>query len=149
MATATGKRKMHPNSLKNLLPPGEVNSRRTPEKHSEDSRRAGKKSQQVQRDTRTMKEILLQLLSEPAPEEEIKKYNLPEGSSNNLVIMAAAAKKAQEGDIRAGEFVRDTIGQMPTKEVNLSAEVITEADKALLEKVSKRLKESKNGSGEA
>ena len=141
---ANGKRKMNPNSLKNLKTAEEqkaYNERLTDEQRRESARKAGKASAQKRRDTRTMKEILLQLLSEPAPEEEIKKYNLPEGSSNNLVIMAAAAKKAQEGDIRAGEFVRDTIGQMPTKEVNLSAEVFTEADKKLLEKVSKRLKE--------
>lgn len=134
------KKPKHPNSLKNLMPIQEVNARKTPEERKESARKAGKASGQAKRDTRTMKEILLQLLSEPAPEEEVKKYDLPEGSSNNLVIMAAAAKKAKDGDIRAGEFVRDTIGQMPTKEVQVSAEVFTEANKALLDKVAERIK---------
>ena len=137
----TEKKKMNPNSLKNLKRIEDVNKRCTKEEIRERCSKAGKVSAQKKRDTRTMKEILLQLLSEPAPAEEVQKYGLPEGASNNLLMMAAAAKKAQEGDIRANEFVRDTIGQMPTKEVNLSAEVITEADKKLLEKVSKRLKE--------
>jgi hypothetical protein len=128
--------------LKNLITPQELNTRFTPEQMKAKNSKAGKISAQKKRDTRTMKEILIQLLSEPAPEEEVKKYGLPEGASNNLVILAAAAKKAQEGDIRAGEFIRDTAGQMPTKEVNLSAEVFTDADKKLLEKVSKRLKAS-------
>ena len=123
------------------MPIQEVNSRRTREQHSRDSSKAGKISAQKKRDTRTMKEILLQLLSEPAPEEEIKRYNLPEGASNNLVILAAAAKKAQDGDIRAGEFIRDTAGQMPTKEINLAADIITDADRKLLDKVSERIKE--------
>ena len=126
--------------LKNLMTPEELNTRYTPEQMRAKNSKAGKASAQKKRDNRTMKEILLQLLSEPAPEEEIKKYNLPEGSSNNLVIMAAAARKAKEGDIRAGEFVRDTVGQMPTKEVNLSAEVFTDADKKLLDKVAERIR---------
>jgi hypothetical protein len=140
---ATGKRKMNPNSLKNLKTAKEMkqyNKSLTQEERTESARRAGIARQQKARDNRTMKEILLQLLSEPAPEEEIKKFNLPEGSSNNLVIMAAAARKAKDGDIRAGEFVRDTIGQMPTKEVQVSAEVFTEANKALLDKVAERIK---------
>jgi hypothetical protein len=140
---ATGKRKMNPNSLKNLKTAKEMkqyNKSLTQEERTNSARRAGIARQQKEKDTRTMKEILLQLLSEPAPEEEIKKFNLPEGSSNNLVIMAAAARKAKDGDIRAGEFVRDTIGQMPTKEVQVSAEVFTEANKALLDKVAERIK---------
>lgn len=139
----TTKRKMNPNSLKNLKTAEEqraYNARLTDEQRRESASRAGKASAQKRKDLRTMKEILIELLSETAPEEEIKKYNLPEGSSNNLVMMAAAARKAKEGDIRAGEFVRDTIGQMPTKEVQVSAEVFTEANKALLDKVAERIK---------
>lgn len=136
------KKKAHPNSLKNLMPIQEVNSRRTREQHSRDSSKAGKISAQKKRDTRTLKEIALQLMSEEARPEDIKKYGLPEGSSNALVMMAAAARKAYEGNIKAQEYMRDTAGQMPTKEVALSAEVYTDADKALIDKVAKRLKES-------
>ena len=142
-------KKARENSLKNLMPIQEVNSRRTREQHSADSRKAGLASAQKKRDMRTLKEIALQLMTEEASPEDIKRYGLPEGSSNALVMTAAAARKAKEGDLKAYEILRDTAGQMPTKEINLAAEVITEADKALLEKVSKRLKESKEGSGEA
>ena len=142
-------KKARENSLKNLMPIQEVNSRRTREQHSADSRKAGLASAQKKRDMRTLKEIALQLMTEEASPEDIKRYGLPEGSSNALVMTAAAARKAKEGDLKAYEILRDTAGQMPTKEINLAAEVITEADKALLEKVSKRLKESKSGSGEA
>jgi hypothetical protein len=58
-------------------------------------------------------------------------------------MTVAAARKAKEGDLKAYEVMRDTAGQMPTKEVQLSAEIMTDADKALLEKVQKRLKEEK------
>lgn len=135
------KRKMNPNSLKNLQDIRDVNKRRTKEEIKERCSKAGKISGQKRRDTRTLKEIALQLMAETATPEDIERYGLPEGSSNALVMTAAAARKAREGDLKAYEILRDTAGQMPTKEVSLSAEVITEADKKLLEKVSKRLKE--------
>lgn len=133
----------HQKGYKNLLSPEELNSRRTPEQHSKDSQKAGKASGQARRDKRTLKEIVLDILSSEAPEEDIKKYGLPEGTSNSVVMTVAAARKAKEGDLKAYEVMRDTAGQMPTKEVQLSAEIMTDADKALLEKVQKRLKEEK------
>ena len=133
------KRKMHPNSLKNLKSPEEINSRKTPEERRERARKAGIASGKAKRDTRTLREICLDILSAEAPEEDIKKYGLPEGTSNSVVMTIAAARKAREGDLKAYEMLRDTGGQMPTKEVSIAAEVITEADKKLLEKVSKRL----------
>lgn len=133
-------KKKHPNSLKNLMPIEEVNSRRTREQHSEDSRKAGKASAQKKKDTRTLKEIALALMAEQANEEDIKKLNLPEGVSKGLVMTAAVLKKAMDGDNKAYEVLRDTAGQMPTKEVQVSAEVFTEANKALLDKVAERIK---------
>lgn len=128
--------------LKNLMPIQEVNARKTREERIESARKAGKASAQKRRDTRTLKEIMLELLASEAPEEDIKKYGLPAGASNSMVMSAAAARKARNGDLKALEIVRDTAGQMPTKEVALSAEVYTDADKALIDKVAKRLKES-------
>ena len=134
------KKKAHPNSLKNLMPIEEVNKRCTREEIKARCSKAGKISAQKKRDTRTLKEIALQLMSEEARPEDIKKYGLPEGSSNALVMMAAAARKAYEGDIKAQEYMRDTAGQMPTKEVNLSADIVTEADKKLIDKVAARIR---------
>ena len=131
--------KQRKNSLKNLMPIQEVNSRRSREQHSADSRKAGLASAQKRRDTRTLKEICLDILSSEAPEEDIKRYGLPEGTSNSVVMTVAAARKAREGDLKAQEYLRDTAGQMPTKEVNLSAEVITEADKKLIDRVAARI----------
>ena len=134
------KKPKHPNSLKNLMPIQEVNSRRTREQHSEDSRKAGKASAQKKKDMRTLREITLEVLAAEARPEVLEQYNLPEGTSNAVAMIAAAAVKAQAGDVRAQEYLRDTAGQMPTKEVQLSAEVFTEANKALLDKVADRIK---------
>lgn len=126
------------------MPIQEVNSRRTREQHSKDSSKAGKISAQRRRDNRTLKEIVLDILSSEAPKEDIEKYGLPEGTSNSVVMTIAAARKAREGDLKAQEYLRDTAGQMPTKEVNIAAEVITDADKKLLEKVAERIKKEES-----
>lgn len=49
----------------NLMPIQEVNSRRSREQHSEDSRRAGQKSGEVRRQRKAMKEQMEMLLSLP------------------------------------------------------------------------------------
>ena len=143
----TGKKKPHPNSLKNLKSAAEVKAdyeRLTDEQKHERMSKLGKASAQKKRDTRTLKEIALQLMAETATPEDIKRYGLPEGSSNALVMTAAAARKAREGDLKAYEILRDTAGQMPTKEVSIAAEVITDADKKLLEKVAERIKKEES-----
>ena len=134
------KKKTHPNTLKNLMPIQEVNSKRTREQHAADSAKGGRASGKTRRDNRTLKEIALELMAAEASPEDIKKYNLPEGVSNAVVMTAAAIKKAREGEMKAYESLRDTAGQMPTKEVQVSAEVFTEANKALLDKVADRIR---------
>lgn len=139
----TTKRKMNPNSLKNLKTAEEqraYNERLTPEQRRESARRAGKASAQKKKDMRTLREIALEMLAAEARPEVLEQYNLPEGTSNAVAMIAAAAVKAQAGDVRAQEYLRDTAGQMPTKEVQVSAEVFTEANKALLDKVAERIK---------
>lgn len=125
---------------KNLRNIQEYSSRLTHEERQEQARKGQRASAQKKRDNRTFKELALLIMSEEATPEDIKRYNLPEGSSNSLVMLAAAAKKAKEGDMKALEVFRDTAGQMPTKEVQVSAEVFTEANKALLDKVAERIK---------
>lgn len=139
----TTKRKMNPNSLKNLKTAEEqraYNERLTDEQRRESARRAGKASAQKKKDMRTLREIALEMLAAEARPEVLEQYNLPEGTSNAVAMIAAAAVKAQAGDVRAQEYLRDTAGQMPTKEVQVSAEVFTEANKALLDKVAERIK---------
>ena len=46
---------------------------------------------------------------------------------------------AQQGDTKCAVFVRDTIGEKPVDRSEVTAAVITDGDKALLEKVASRL----------
>ena len=139
---AEGKRTINPNSLKNLKTGEEVKEYNR--RHADETKarciKGGKNSAQKKKDLRTLKEIALELMAAEASPEDIKKYNLPEGVSNAVVMTAAAIKKAREGDMKAYESLRDTAGQMPTKEVQVSAEVFTEANKALLDKVADRIR---------
>ena len=133
-------KRTHQKGYKNLLTPEEVNAHKTPEERKASASKAGKASGKKRRDNRTLREIALELMAAEASPEDIKKYGLPEGVSNAVVMTAAALKKAREGDMKAFESLRDTAGQMPTKEVQVSAEVFTEANKALLDKVAERIK---------
>lgn len=38
-------------------------------------------------------------------------------------MMTACIKKALTGDIKANEFIRDTLGQKPTQEINLNGQI--------------------------
>lgn len=61
----------------NLIPIEQVNSRRSREEHSEDSRKGGKKSGEVRRQRKAMKEQMDLLLSLP--------FNLKDSKKNDVV----------------------------------------------------------------
>lgn len=63
----------------NLIPIEQVNSRRTREKHSKDSRKGGQKSGEVRRQRKAMKEQMEMLLSLP--------FNLKDNNGNDVAEM--------------------------------------------------------------
>ena len=48
---------------------------------------------------------------------------------------------AASGNVKAAEFIRDTAGDKPTEEVNLTANVITDKDRELLALLSEKMTE--------
>ena len=86
----------------NLMPIEEVNSRRTREQHSADSRKGGIASGEARRRKKTLKEELIALL---------------ETNDNNNKISIAILNKALNGDIQAFTTIRDTIGEKPVDKV--------------------------------
>ena len=86
----------------NLMPIKEVNSRRTREQHSADSRKGGIASGEARRRKKTLKEELITLL---------------ETDNNNNKISTEIKKKALSGDIQAFTTIRDTIGEKPVDKV--------------------------------
>lgn len=63
----------------NLMPIEQVNSRRTREEHSEDSKKGGQKSGEVRRQRKAMKEQMEMLLSLP--------FNLKDNNGNDISEM--------------------------------------------------------------
>lgn len=101
-------------------------------------------SNKVQRDKRTLREIARAMLEESASKDVLERLGLPEGSSNGVAVLASMMKSAVENEnVKAAEYVRDTSGQAPTKEVKVSADVMTDADRALVEKVKNRIDSNK------
>lgn len=99
------------------------NMRLTAEERKASALRAGIRSGEVRRERRTLGEHLRALLSVGNTQEE---------------MCLALIEAAKQGNYKAFNSVRDTIGEMPTQKQEVTA-TITEADKELLEKVSARL----------
>lgn len=129
---------------KNLNTSGLVSlATRTKEERSAISRKGAIASQKAQKDKRTLRELARALLEEKASDELIESLGLSEEATKGAAMIASMLKEAiDNGNVRAAEYVRDTSGQAPTKEVSLKADVMTDADRALVDKVSKRIKET-------
>lgn len=82
------------------------------EKARELGRKGGIKSGEAKRAKKTMKEMLDYLLD--------KNISTNKGDMSTMeAIMVSMIAKASKGDVRATEFIRDTIGQKPDSTVNL------------------------------
>lgn len=96
----------------NLMPIELVNSRRTREKHSEDSRRAGQKSGEVRRQRKAMKEQMEMLLTLPFKQTKqlkfIKELGINEEEiDNQMALIVAMYGKALKGDVQAFNTIRE------------------------------------------
>lgn len=85
-------------------------NRRTPEERREIGRKGAEASNKKQREKKLLKETLETLL---------------EINDNQDNICIALIKKALEGDTKAFEVVRDSIGQRPSDKVDIQSSNIT------------------------
>ena len=108
----------------NLMPIQEVNSRRTREQHSEDSRKGGIASGESKRQRKTFKEMAEMLLSLPIKDESTREFLKSQGFkeedlNNDLIEIFSMHQQILQGNVRAFEAIRDTIGEKPTDKVAL------------------------------
>ena len=93
----------------NLIPMNE----RTKDEQREIASKGGKASSAARRRKRTMREAAQLILQAPAGAEQaafLQKYGIPERDCTNLMlIMAKAVQLAADGNLKAAEFIRDTI----------------------------------------
>ena len=86
---------------------------------------------------RTMAETLDVLLRQAADPETIEALGLPAGATKQDAMLAAMYLQATEGNVKAGQFVRDTIGEQPT--IKQEVDIMTDDDRKLLANISDRL----------
>ena len=97
------------------------NEDRTPSQRRENARKAGKASAAARRERKTFHDGLLFLLNEPLKDKDGKAT----GKNTQDMIIAALVKKAANGDTRAFEIIRDTIGEKPDSKLVMDAKVVT------------------------
>ena len=94
---------------------------------ADDQSKGGKASGEARRRKKEMKERLELLLSMPIKDgkgtelEKIKNFASLKGKNITVedAILIAIAQKALKGDIPAGTFIRDTMGEKPTENQNI------------------------------
>lgn len=87
---------------------------------------------------RSMSEDIQIALLKKANPETIAALGLDAGANNQQAVIAAAILQAIEGNVKAQQFIRDTIGEQPTAKQDISLQM-TDDDRSLLEKVESRL----------
>lgn len=118
---------------------------RSEEYHKSISSLGGKHTQENIRTKRTLNDIAKQML-----EVELSKSNIDEILGNSIeligddytagsVMVAKMIQSACAGSFKAAEFVRDTAGYKPKNEIELSADIMTDEDRSLIDKLNKRL----------
>lgn len=101
----------------------------SPKEAREQGRKGGKASAKARQERKTLREGLLLLLNE-----ELTKDGKPTGKTTQDAIIAGIVKRAANGDTRAFEIIRDTIGEKPVEHVNVSA-----PDKDIMTEVARRM----------
>lgn len=98
----------------NLIPIEQVNSRRTREEHSRDSRKGGQKSGEVRRQRKAMKEQMEMLLVLPFKQKKqldfMKDLGIEENEiDNQMALIVAMYGKALKGDVQAFNIIREVV----------------------------------------
>ncbi len=97
----------------------------TSEEAREIGRKGGKRSAEVRKKRKTLREGLLILLQEQLKDES---GNITDKTTQDAII-AGLVKRAVKGDTRAFEIIRDTIGEKPAENVIMSTPDFSALDK--------------------
>lgn len=113
---------------------------------AEAGRKGGIESGKSKRRAKTFKESLLTILDQNATDaqKEIAKQFITDTSDltqRDIMNFSMLSEAINNGNVKAAQFVRDTVGEMPTVKQEVT-NTMSDGDKALLEKVSKRLEKS-------
>ena len=100
----------------------EINSSLTPEERKDKASRAGKASGEARRLRRTQADILRQILVLEYTDPERRKLLMQLGLSGSFAdaINLSVLEKAAKGDVEAARYMRDTIGEKPREDMQVS-----------------------------
>lgn len=115
------------NKLDNLR---KFTSEQSHEEAVKNGRKGGIMSGEKRAQRKTIRESLLILLCEQLKDNE----GNATGKTTQDAVIAGVIKKAIKGDIRAAEFIRDTIGEKPVENVK-----VTTANKSIMNEIRKRM----------
>lgn len=124
-----------------------------PEKDRAIQSAGGKALSAVKAQRRTICQAVDYLLAQKIPPEHLQqavseqlRQFLPEDCSLVDLLGLSMLQEAMKGNAKAAEYIRDSVGERPKDELKINAEqTISDADRALLEKVNARYEAQKNG----
>lgn len=93
-------------------------------------------AKQAQR--RSYAEAIDDLLRKKASKSAIEEYELEPNATNLDMVLAAALRQAERGNIKATEFLRDTVGEKPVDKIAAEVETITPEDRRQIERILNR-----------
>ena len=121
-----------------------------PEKAAEIRRKGAEAVNALKGEKRTAKEALENILTLKASEGIIEGSDLPQELADRLkrsginitmydLLQLVAVGRAAGGNMKAYELIRDTYGDMPVKQIEVTENITTDADRALLQQIRERL----------
>ena len=133
------------NGIDNLIP----FNQRTEEQQREIAKMGGKASGEARKKKRDMREVAKAILEHAMNDEQIDEVlgsskDLLDGDKSVMAVLTARmVQEAGKGSYKHYETLRDTAGFKPKDEIDISADIMTDADRELVEKVNRRLEAKK------
>ena len=120
---------------------------RSKDEARESGRIGGKKSGEVRRKRKTIKQQLELLLSTPVSNEDlkkqIKKWGIDDDDINNqMAVTVSLYQQALKGNTKAIEIIRDTVGEKPVEKLEHSGNIGNSLD--VLKDIQKQIKDDDN-----
>lgn len=142
------------NSLKNLKPIRGYDACKTQEEKDrlkEIVTKGGKATQECLKKARSFKDVCSQALTTKVSKEKAMSFVgddidlIPfddDGYTDMQTVLSVRALRiSSDGNAKYLEFIRDTSGQKPKDEMSITADIMTDSDRALIENISRRMAE--------